>query len=990
MTANKWANALWIVIFAMGAVCRAGGAGSGSAGEDGDFYVATGGSDANPGTADKPLATIDKARQAVREKLAGGAKGEIKVVIREGTYRLPETLTFGPEDSGSRDCPVVYAVYPGEDVVVSGGRRITGWEKAENGRWKAKTDLKDFRQLYINGVRGVRARQVLKGSEDWYGHHASGQNKGTEELEFFGEDGYRTKSAAMTKMADWPDAGGVEFHCVYVWCHTVCKVQSVRREGDYTIITMQQPQFNWARKKEGVHVNLPTYMENAMELLNEPGEWYLDRSAGVVYYQPRAGEDMAAAEVIAPALEKVVDLHGSLDEPVHDIRFSGITFAHGSWNWPSERGLVDVQANVMINPEGLLDRKDGLTNVHNEHLKSPANIICHTGRNIRFENCMFTRLGGAGIDIEAGSQDNQIVGCQFRDIAGSGIQIGDVLREDHHPKDVRSINRNNQVLKSLIERCAADYMGSVGIFVGYTEGTVLEENEIRDLPYSGISMGWGWGEEDAGGGSENYYQPFKYDTPTPAKNNRIEYNHVHHVMQKMDDGGSIYMLGNQPGTVIRGNRVHDNGGRPGGIYLDEGSGFIEVSGNGVERVFRAINLNNRTQNRDKTCVLKDNACKEDFTIYADKEYYASFPEIILNKDDVIVYFERQKLSELRASELHPHYQPASHIYYAIQSGRDWTWRYKEESPKLTNVTAATRTCLALPEGEILDMRYRYIGGTKKIEHYGPMIFKEAIYKNQSFQGPIDEPGPCLEPAIFDIKRLADGSLLAAAHGCISKEQKFPLIEGEAFQKQWPEGYRTPSIIFLKGTADGRHWRYLSHIENRHAFEFNEPAIAVFPDGRIIVMIRTDWSKAFRDIMPKDAGNDEEVFGYYMYQSESLDGGKTWSEPVRLPIWGHPANLVQLKSGNLLMVYGYRQKQQGFRAVLSRDQGRTWDLKTMKSLKVFEPGSYDLGYPVAVELGDMPEGRIFCCGYGYSTSDVGEKQPHGIFGCIFNEEWLSKE
>ena len=155
-------------------------------------------------------------------------------------------------------------------------------------------------------------------------------------------------------------------------------------------------------------------------------------------------------------------------------------------------------------------------------------------------------------------------------------------------------------------------MGGVGVFAGYTDGTIIAHNEIRDLPYSGMSVGWGWGEEDAGGGSENYYMPFKYDTPTPSGNNRIEFNHIHHVMSRLHDGGGIYTLGNMPGTIIRGNHIHDNPGAPGGIYLDEGSGFIEITGNLVYHVSTPMNYNNRAQNRIATCKEHDNFFGDEF------------------------------------------------------------------------------------------------------------------------------------------------------------------------------------------------------------------------------------------------------------------------------------------------------------------------------------------------------------------------------------------
>jgi hypothetical protein len=101
--------------------------------------------------------------------------------------------------------------------------------------------------------------------------------------------------------------------------------------------------------------------------------------------------------------------------------------------------------------------------------------------------------------------------------------------------------------------------------------------------------------------------PFRYAKPTPAGANRIERNHIHHVMLRRDDGGAVYMLGNQPGTVIRENHLHDAGpGGPGGIYLDEGSGFIEIAGNCIYRVARPFNCNNRAQERIDTCFEHDN------------------------------------------------------------------------------------------------------------------------------------------------------------------------------------------------------------------------------------------------------------------------------------------------------------------------------------------------------------------------------------------------
>ena len=323
------------------------------------------------------------------------------------------------------------------------------------------------------------------------------------------------------------------------------------------------------------------------------------------------GQDMSKVSVVAPAIEKLVELRGTLDQPVSNLQFVGITFSHGSWLKPSRIGLADVQANFVLNWKESFERDGGINAIHNQHLKSPANVVCHAAKKIRFDGCTFTKLGGAGLDIEFGSQDNVVSGCSFYDISGTAVQIGDVLEDDHHPDDPRKIVKNNTVANNYIHDCCVEYQGGVGVFAGYTDGTVIAHNEFSNLPYSAISVGWGWGEEDAGGGNPRYHMPNKYKTPTPAQNNRMEYNHIHGVMNATDDGAGIYTLGNMPGTIIRGNHIHDcknphsKLGWSQGIYLDEGSGFIEITGNLVYNL-KPMHYNNKAQNRIATCNEHDN------------------------------------------------------------------------------------------------------------------------------------------------------------------------------------------------------------------------------------------------------------------------------------------------------------------------------------------------------------------------------------------------
>jgi hypothetical protein len=556
------------------------------------LYVAPDGSDAwsgrlqrpNRDRTDGPLASLAGARDAVRRLKAKSPLTEpVRVVVAEGRYTLNETLTLTPDDSGAEERPISFEAAPGAKPVISGGRLVTGWREHDSGVWKAPCPVENTRQLYVDGWRAVRAR----------GPAPAG-------LELDGNAGYRTRDL---KVLQWRNIEDIEFCYLVVWSHSRCRVASVAPDAaDQTraVIRMQQPTFEMARTKEGVRVALPNYVENAFELLDEPGQWYLDRPARTIYYKPRSGEALATAQVLAAALETLVEVRGTLDQPVRHVAFRNLTFADATWLQPSRIGHADVQANFLNDPARLLKRDGFVTTIHNEQLKSPANVICRHAEDVSFDGCTFTRLGGAGLDIERGSRRCRVVGCHFFDISGSAIQIGDVRQDDHHPADERSTVRENVVRNCLIHDCCVEYKGGVGVFVGYTQRTTVAHNEIRDLPYSGVSVGWGWGEEDAGGGAYKVQGPF-YDRPTACRENQITNNHIHHVMRELQDGGAIYTLGNQPGTLIAGNHIHDNRGGPGGIYLDEGSGFIEITGNSVYRVPTPMNYNNRAQDRIKTC-----------------------------------------------------------------------------------------------------------------------------------------------------------------------------------------------------------------------------------------------------------------------------------------------------------------------------------------------------------------------------------------------------
>jgi hypothetical protein len=538
------------------------------------------------------------------------ARAGDRIVLRGGIHRLDDTLRLGPGSSG-----VSWIAAPDEKPVLSGGIAVTGWKAGENGRFTAKVDLENFRQLWVNGTRAKRARGAAPAGLNFWGKNEAGVETydnppgltGTPgykpgKLKDIAPAGYTTTDASL---AGWKNVDDLEMGFFSSWSHKIARVAKITRHDGGAIIEMAQPGFFLCNRAGGAVARMPAYLENALELLDEPGEWYFDRPSRTLYYLPRPGEDMTTAEVIAPRLETLLEVKGA-----HDVRFEGLTFAHATWLRPSTAlAHPEVQANCIASMDNGYFRPEhekGWVPVNGEHVKCPANVVVDACRGIRFEGCTFTALGGAGLDLQNGSQSNVVSGCRFEDIAANGIQVGGLTREDHHPSTPERVVKDNRIENNVITRTGQDYTSGIGVFAGYTEGTVIAHNEILEVPYSGISIGWGWGMPDAGGGA--YVDPIKWNTPTAARNNRIEHNHIHHMMQRLNDGAGVYTLGRQPGTVIRANHIHDGGKSQlsGGVYLDEGSADIEVTGNLIYHMPRPLMFNNHKQNRRASCTVEGN------------------------------------------------------------------------------------------------------------------------------------------------------------------------------------------------------------------------------------------------------------------------------------------------------------------------------------------------------------------------------------------------
>ncbi len=537
------------------------------------------------GSAERPFATLYQAQLAVRELLRtkGMPEGGIRVVVHGGVYRQPQPLEFVPEDSGTPGKPVVYAAAPGEKAIVSGGLPIAGWSKlkaaapglppAASGHvWVATAPeigavTLDFRQLYVNGTKAVRARSP----------------NGDDFRRMVEWDLMNRQAIVDSKdVGEWRNLKRVEMVLHQSWVISFLRIESISVEGPKARITFQEPErdlvfshpYPWPRNTD------PYYFVNALEFLDQPGEWYLDCKAGLVYYWPRAGEDMAKAQVVAPRLETLVRIEGSVDRPVHDVQFKGLNFEDSTWLRPTQAGLVPLQAGqFFVQPayriQGGTPQEPTLDNL-GWTARPPAAVYLTGASRILFERCNFRNTASAALDLHHATSKNQIVGCVFHGIGGNGIEIGRFSEqglEAHLPyrvADERELSLNDRVANSYFRDCGNEDWGSTAIAAGFPRGLVIEHNEIVEMPYSGISVGWGWTPQE-----------------NAMRDNKILYNRIHQYMQRMGDGGGIYTLSNQTPSEIRGNYIFDLRHSPVGdpsamIYLDEGSSGFLVKDNLTE------------------------------------------------------------------------------------------------------------------------------------------------------------------------------------------------------------------------------------------------------------------------------------------------------------------------------------------------------------------------------------------------------------------------
>ncbi|EDO13997.1 hypothetical protein BACOV975_03433 [Bacteroides ovatus V975] len=557
----------------------------------GEIWISPKGSDFNDGTRQSPKATLTSALRQAREwrrtednRIQGG----ITIYMEGGTYAFHEPVFIRPEDSGTKESPTVIRSVGDEKVILSGGISINGWKK-QGKVWVADVPAfngrpLDFRQLWVNGKKAVRARDV----EDFEKMNRICSVDEKNEILY-------VPAVSIRRLIDNKGnlkAKYAEMVLHQMWCVANLRIRSVEVQGDSAAIRFHQPesriQFEhpWPRPMVTTNGhNSAFYLTNARELQDVPGEWYHDIDARKVYYYPREGEKMQEAEVIVPAVETLVRVEGTLDRPVCHIRFEKITFSYTTWMRPSEKGHVPLQAGMYLTDGYRIDPK-----MQRNYLNHPldnqgwlgrpaAAVRVVAARQIDFERCRFEHLGSTGLDYEEAVQGGVVRGCLFRDIAGNGLLVGSFSPAAHEthlpydPADRREVCTQQQINNCYFTEIGNEDWGCLAIAAGYVGDVNIEHNEISEVPYSGISLGWGWTQ-----------------TVNCMRNNRVHANLIHHYAKHMYDVAGIYTLGSQPKSYVTENCVHSIY-KPGYVhdpnhwfylYTDEGSSFITVRDNWTE------------------------------------------------------------------------------------------------------------------------------------------------------------------------------------------------------------------------------------------------------------------------------------------------------------------------------------------------------------------------------------------------------------------------
>ena len=485
---------------------------------------------------DGPLATIGEAKERLKKLKnidCGGASDcvltGLTVWLRGGTYFLDRTLEYTSDDLGN----YAYKAYPGETPVISGAVPVTGWTaETVNGiqMWTANVSTSGdnwyFNILY-NGNSSLPRARYPKTGELSVQSIIDAERKHPESDYFKGDTSFNANPSDLQAFSAIPD---IDVRILHYWKDELIPLESCNTASGY--IKLSKP------ASMTVSPGDRYFFENVFEALSAPGEWYLKRDTGKLYYIPLASDDINTTVLYAGKLETVMTING-----VDGLSFNGISFRDTGWNIVPEE-LENSQAAYGVAPA----------------------ILATNADNISFTGCTLQNIGATGIKIGLNTKNCLIKTCLFRNIGATGIFI----EGSNVSPDDPSITKNIVVTDNHIYKYGRIFNNAIGVLLINARNCEISHNEIHDGFYTGISSGWVWG--------------YSYNVTDYIN---ISDNLIYDIGQGwLADMGGIYTLGMQPHSFITGNVVHDVGCYSGGsgyggwgIYLDEGTSYMTVKNN---------------------------------------------------------------------------------------------------------------------------------------------------------------------------------------------------------------------------------------------------------------------------------------------------------------------------------------------------------------------------------------------------------------------------
>ena len=519
-----------------------------------EIYVSPTGSDSNSGTYDKPVKTLHKVT-AILENMDYAKPLNIQVWLNDGVYRITNPIVINSTLKNG-EIPIEFKAVRGSKPKISGAVELDDWTTSGDGIWVSTIpkNIGSFRELFVKGKRAVRARHPNK---EYLRVKEVGADKRTN-FTYNNGDFPQPKNPSEVELVvlhDW-SITRIPIKDISLDSYTITASDSIGAKG-LNFFNLD----NW-------EPNPRYYLENDIEFLDAEYEWYLDTSASKIYLKLPMDLEPSQLSIEVPIAESLLVLEGSEQRPISNVSFEGISFQHCRWNIPNQT-YAGIQACNFDTQKG-----------NKEWAVVPAAVRTSWAHNIRFIDCEFSSLGGSGIWLGTGSTNCTVKNSRLKDISGNGVMIGEgqdrlLSGEPWWKSAPQQAAIGNAVEDCDISDCGVQFFGAVGIWCGLTAQTKLKNNKVYDLPYTGISIGWMWSPE-----------------ATPCRDNIIENNHIHHVMQTLSDGGGIYMLGLQPGSKLIGNHIHDisvNAGRAesNGMFLDEGTKDVLVENNLIYNIAKS-------------------------------------------------------------------------------------------------------------------------------------------------------------------------------------------------------------------------------------------------------------------------------------------------------------------------------------------------------------------------------------------------------------------